>query len=80
MGDSDSTAERIAGRLAAYLGPNTARTAVRSFAARALGRTADAVGREDAPRLVEALRPMLKTLLGAEAAERVVAEILEDLR
>lgn len=73
-------ADRIAARLSAYLGPNTARTAVRSFADRALGRRPEAVDAADAPRLVEALRPMLRTLLGAAAADRVVAELMEDLR
>lgn len=73
-------ADRIAARLSTYLGPNTARTAVRSFADRALGQKADAVVVADAPRLVEALRPMLRTLLGASAADRVVAELLEDLK
>jgi hypothetical protein len=80
VGAPASPAERIAARLASYLGPNTARTAVRSFADRALGQKPEAIGREDAPRLVEALRPMLRTLLGSAAADRVVAEILEELR
>jgi hypothetical protein len=80
VGSPNTPAERIAERLSAYLGPNTARTAVRSFADRELGVRAETVGRAEAPRLVEALRPMLRTLLGASAADRVVAELLEDLR
>ena len=73
-------ADRIAERLAAYLGPNTARTAVRTFSDRELGLRAETVGRAEAPRLVEALRPMLRTLLGATAADRVVTELMEELR
>jgi len=80
VASSTAPADRIVERLSTYLGPNTARTAVRSFADRELGVRAETVGRAEAPRLVEALRPMLRTLLGASAANRVVAELLEDFK
>jgi hypothetical protein len=75
-----SPAELIAERLTTYLGRNTARTAVRSFADRALGKRPEQIGREEAPRLVEALRPMLRTLLGQSAADLLVAELMQELR
>ncbi len=72
-------AEIIAERLTAHLGPSTARTAVRTFSGR-LGLRPDQVSPEDAPRLLEALRPMLRTLLGAEPADELLDGIRGDLR
>jgi hypothetical protein len=69
----------IAEALTAHLGPSTARTAVRTFATR-LGLRAEDVSHEDAPRLLEALRPMLRTLLGPQPADAVLEGIRGDLR
>ncbi len=68
-------AEIIADALSVHLGPSTARTAVRTFSTRALGLLPDDVSRDDAPRLLEALRPMLRTLLGAKPADEVLRRI-----
>lgn len=73
-------ADVIADGLARYLGPNTARTAVRTFSDRVLGCRPDEISRADAPKLLQALRPMLRTLLGQAPAELVVTEIEEALR
>lgn len=70
----------IADALAPYLGPVTARSAVRTLADRVLGRRPDQITREEAPRLVESLRPMLRTLLGEEPAEHLLRELMETLR
>jgi hypothetical protein len=70
----------IADELARYLGPNTARTAVRTFSDRVLGCRPDEVSVANAPKLLQALRPMLRTLLGQARAELVVADIEEALR
>jgi hypothetical protein len=72
-------ADVIADALTAHLGPSTARTAVRTFASR-LGLRPDEVSAEDAPRLLEALRPMLRTLLGPRPADVVLEGIRGDLR
>jgi hypothetical protein len=74
--------EVFADRLARYLGPNTARVALKTFFARLApnGRGVETLTRDDAPPLLEALRPMLRTLLGSERAERVLVELVEDLR
>ncbi len=80
MGESRTPAEQIADALAHYLGPNTARTAVRTFAGRALGRLPEAVSLAEAPALLDALRPMLRTLLGNAPADRLLAELRESLR
>lgn len=71
--------ERIEARLAALLGPNTARTAVRTFCERATGGPPDQLTATDAPRLLAALRPTLRTLLGAAHAEQVLAEMAREL-
>lgn len=79
-GPERSPADVIAAALAVYVGPETARIAVRTFADRVLGRRADQVTLEEAPRLVESLRPMLRTLLGEGPAERFIRELTEALR
>jgi hypothetical protein len=73
-------ADVIAAALAVYIGPDTARRAVRTFADRVLGRRADEVTRAEARRLVESFRPMLRTLLGEGPAESVIRELTEALR
>jgi hypothetical protein len=73
-----SIAERIAARLAPYLGPHTARVAVKTFTARGLGRVPETLTREDVPSLTLALRPMLRTLVGKQRAEAVAQEILKE--
>src|SRR5260221_354591 len=52
-------------RLSVYLGPNTARNALRSCAQKTVGIAAEELTLGQAQTVVEALRPMLKTLLGA---------------
>jgi hypothetical protein len=66
-------------RLATLLGPNTARTAVRTFCLRATLGPPEALTAADAPLLLVALRPTLRTLLGAITAEHLLAEIARDL-
>lgn len=72
-------AEIISERLAVYLGPNTARTALKTFSDRALGVAPDAVTRQQAPHLLEALRPMLKTLLGAAQSDAILKDLSKEL-
>jgi hypothetical protein len=69
----------VEARLALLLGPNTARTAVRTFCQRALGVDPAEMDPADAPKLLAALRPTLRTLLGATTAEQVLDEIAREL-
>ena len=73
------TAQLIADRLAAYLGPHTARVAVKTFALQALGRGPDELGPPDAPALLDALRPMLRAFVGRERSEVVLAGIRDEV-
>lgn len=63
-------------RLTPLLGPFTARMALKTFATARLGRPPELIAREDVPALLDALRPMLNTLVGSIQASAV----LEDLR
>jgi len=74
----DSVADRIAARLAPYIGPHTGRVAVKTFAARGLGRAAETLTQEDVHAMTHALRPMLRTLLGQQRCEIVVQQILRE--
>ena len=78
MTSAESVADRIAGRLGRYLGPHTGRVAVKTFAARALGRGPDTLTVDDVPALNDALRPMLRTLLGRQRCEIVIQHILRE--
>jgi hypothetical protein len=66
-------------RLSPLLGPNTARTAVRTFCQRATGGPPEALTGADAPKVLAALRPTLRTLLGATTAEQLLSEIAQEL-
>jgi hypothetical protein len=66
-------ADVIAEALTEHLGPSTARTAVRTFSTRILGVSPEEVSAEDAPKLLEALRPMLRTLLGPAPADSLLS-------
>jgi len=65
----------VALRLADYLGPHTARAAVRTFAKSALKLTPEEIRPEHVPGLLDALRPMLRTLLGREICEDILAPL-----
>ena len=76
----DTVADRIAARLARYLGPHTGRVAVKTFALRGLGRGPETLTIEDVPAMTQALRPMLRTLLGKQRCEIVVQHILREFQ
>lgn len=66
-------------QLSEYLGPHTARTAIKTFADKSLGKPPEQVTRLDAPKLLAALKPMLRTLLGADECEALLHAIGEEL-
>jgi hypothetical protein len=73
------TAQHIADRLATYLGPHTARVAVKTFAMRALNRGPEELLPMDAAALLEALKPMLRAFVGRERAEAVIERIRQEV-
>lgn len=79
MGDPLATVEaRVARRLGQYLGPHTGRVAVKTFAQRGLGRGPETLTVSDIPALNQALRPMLRTILGKQRCELVIRHILQE--
>ena len=65
--------------MAVYLGPHTARIAVKTFSERALGRGPESLELGDVPNLLVALRPMLRTLVGNSQCEIVLQRIEKEL-
>ena len=56
-----------------------ARNAVKTFAAKALGRPPEMLVLSDVEPLLRALRPMLRTLLGALEADNVIAHLTKEI-
>lgn len=71
-------ADVIREHLIRYVGPFTAKNAVQMFSKQTLGIDADSVTRAQAPALLEALSPMLRTLLGKTNAERVIEMLKQE--
>ena len=71
--------EVIRAHLAQYLGPFTSKNAVNMVAKQALGTDADHIMLGLVPKVLEALGPTLRTLLGKEGALKVTAQILKEL-
>lgn len=71
--------EVVRDRLAVYLGPHTAKSALKTFADKTLRMPPEQMNASEARQLVEALRPMLKTLVGAAQCERIVAQLAVEL-
>ena len=65
----------MADQLAPYLGAFNAKVAVRTFAQRELKLAPEAVTLEHLPALLEALRPMLNTLVGRSSTDVLLEEI-----
>ncbi len=65
--------------LARYLGPHTAKTALKTFSAKSLGKAPEELTRLDAPKLLGSLKPMLRTLIGADECDAVMAQLTREL-
>jgi hypothetical protein len=80
MGDASTAtiADRVAQRLESFLGPHTARVAVKTFAHRGLGRGPETLVAADIPTLVATLKPMLRTIIGKDRCELVAQQILRE--
>ena len=78
MTKSKSPADIIANGLSGYLGPHMARSAVKTFSTKALGRPPEMLVTSDIEPLLRALRPMLRTLLGASEADNVIANLTKE--
>ena len=70
----------VRSHLAQYLGPFTAKNAVQMVAKGTLSTDADQLSIAQVPALLSALGPTLRTLLGKDGADKVVAQIRQELR
>jgi hypothetical protein len=66
-------------QLVHYLGPHTTRSAIKTFSNKAVGKAPNALTVEDMPKVLNALRPMMRTLIGVEECEAVIAQLSEEL-
>lgn len=76
---SRRAADVIREHLARYVGPFTAKNAVQLHAKQALGIDADSVSAAQVAPLLEALAPLLRTLLGKQSADRVLEQLKQEL-
>ncbi len=72
-------AEQVAGHLSGYLGPFNAKVAVKTFSQRSLGVDQESLTVEHVPALLEALRPMLATLVGRASSEALLEQIRREV-
>ena len=79
MSDTNAVAAVFARHLAAYLGQHTAPMAIKTFAKQALGTAPEKLRISDTPQLLDAMRPMLSTLIGKQRADEVATLIRREL-
>ncbi len=68
--------ERMYRRLVKFLGPHTTRLALKTFSAKAVNAAPEQVTEAQAPEVVRALRPLLRSMLGEAQAEMIVQQLL----
>ena len=72
-------ADVIRDHLSRYVGPFTAKNAVQLHAKKTFGVDADVLSPAQVLPLLEALGPLLRTLLGKQNAERVIEQVKQEL-
>lgn len=75
-----TVAEQVAEHLSPYLGPFNAGIAVKTFARKTLQREPDTLTAVDLTPLLEALRPMLHTMVGTAATQALIEDIQRRVR
>ena len=75
----ESPRDIIFRHLARYLGPSTAKTALRSFCEKTFSKPPEDLSVPEAVKLLAALRPMLRTLLGVGESDQVVQQLTREL-
>jgi hypothetical protein len=77
--DSEILAKVLYDQLVHYLGPHTTRAAIRTFSYKAVGKEPAELTVEDMPKVLEALRPMMRTLIGIDECEVLLAQLSQEL-
>lgn len=73
--DDRPPADIVRDQLAIYMGAFTSRNAIQLMARQSAGTTPESLSLEQIPALLDALGPMLRTLLGKAGAEKVIGEV-----
>lgn len=73
-------ADRIYAELEQFIGPNVTRMAIRTFAKKTLNLAAEDVTVSDAPKLILALRPLLRSMAGEAHAEALIKRLSGEFR
>ena len=68
-------ADHIYAQLESLIGPNVTRMAIRTFAKKTLNLAAEDVTASDAPKLVVALRPLLRSMAGEAHADALIKRL-----
>lgn len=77
---SRTPSEIVIDVLSPYLGPHTAKTALRTFAQRTLQMSPDSLTLTDTLRVIEALKATLGGLLGSAKADEIVRQLDAELK
>lgn len=72
-------ADVVVKELTRYLGPHTAKNAIKLFAQKSVNKAPEALVRDDLEPLLAALRPMLRTLIGTRETDVVLAGLRREL-
>ena len=72
--------ELITTKLGRFLGPHTAKNALKVFAQKALNKSPEELAIADVEPLLAALRPMLRTLVGPRESEQLLDDIRKEVR
>lgn len=76
---SDKPIDRVHRRLEKFIGPHTARLAIKTFSQKSLGVPPDQIRDGEVPNLVRALRPLLRSMLGETQGEQIVQQLLSEI-
>jgi hypothetical protein len=74
-----SPSEVVYQHLVQYLGRHTTRTALKTFCAKAVNKSPEALTLLDMPLVLSALRPMMRTLIGAKECDTILSRVTEEL-
>jgi hypothetical protein len=72
-------ADVVIRELTRYLGPHTAKNALKLFAQKSVRKTPEELSFHDLEPLLAALRPMLRTLIGSRETDAVLADLRREL-
>jgi hypothetical protein len=78
--NQETIADRLAGQLAPFLGPFNAKVAVKTYAKKALDLPPEALAAEHVVPMLDALRPMLNTLVGQSSTGVLLERIRQEVQ